>query len=117
MRIKIRPILFGCQGLPGTGSPLGIFAAMSIISRILGNPSKKTKQESEQRGQFVAPSRFAAFLGLGTKAGVSVSEEGAMALSAVYSCVRLIASSIASLDLHLHRVDGSLREVANDHPV
>ena len=40
-----------------------------------------------------------------------------MALSAVYSCVRLIASSIASLDLHLHRVDGSLREVANDHPV
>jgi len=90
---------------------------MSIISRILGNPSKKTKQESEQRGQFVAPSRFAAFLGLGTKAGVSVSEEGAMALSAVYSCVRLIASSIASLDLHLHRVDGSLREVANDHPV
>ena len=90
---------------------------MSIISRILGNPSKKTKQESEQRGQFVAPSRFAAFLGLGTKAGVSVSEEGAMALSAVYSCVRLIASSIASLDLHLHRVDGSLREVASDHPV
>ena len=87
---------------------------MSIISWILGNPAKKTKQESEQRVQYVAPSRFAAFLVLGTKAGVSVSEEGAMALSAVYSCVRLIASSIASLDLHLHRVDGSLREVAKN---
>ena len=46
---------------------------MSIISRILGNPSKKTKQESEQRGQFVAPSRFAAFLGLGTIIGMTVS--------------------------------------------
>ena len=40
-----------------------------------------------------------------------------MALSAVYSCVRLIASSLASLDLHLHRVQDGVRQVAVDHPV
>ena len=50
--------------------------------------------------------------GWATKLEVSVSEERAMALRAVNSCERLIASSIASLDLHLHRINGSLREVA-----
>lgn len=63
------------------------------------------------------PTRLARLLGLGTRAGVSVDEEGAMALSAVYSCVRLIASSLASLDLHLHRVQDGVRQVAVDHPV
>ena len=37
-----------------------------------------------------------------------------MSLSAVYSCVRLIASSLATLDLHLHRVNGTQREIAQD---
>ena len=90
---------------------------MSILTRILGLGSKADAKADQQRSQFIAPSRFAAHLGLGTKAGVSVSEEGAMALSAVYSCVRLIASSLASIDLHLHRINGSQREIAADHPV
>ena len=96
---------------------MGTFAAMSILTRILGLGSKPSADPSEERGQYVAPSRFAAYLGLGTKAGVSVSEEGSMALSAVYSCVRLIASSMATLDLHLHRVNGTQREIAQDHPI
>lgn len=90
---------------------------MSILTRILGLGSKADAKADQQRSQYIAPSRFAAYLGLGTKAGVSVSEEGAMALSAVYSCVRLIASSLASIDLHLHRIKGSQREIAADHPV
>ncbi len=90
---------------------------MSILTRILGLDSKPSAETEEKRGQYVAPSKFAAYLGLGTKAGVSVSEEGSMALSAVYSCVRLISSSLASLDLHLHRVNGSQREIATDHPL
>ena len=96
---------------------MGTFAAMSILTRILGLDSKPSAETDEKRGQYVAPSKFAAYLGLGTKAGVSVSEEGSMALSAVYSCVRLISSSLASLDLHLHRVNGSQREIATDHPL
>ena len=90
---------------------------MSILTRLLGLTTKQPADTSEKRGQYVAPSKFAAYLGLGTKAGVSVSEEGSLALSAVYSCVRLIASSLASLDLHLHRVNGTQREIASDHPV
>ena len=90
---------------------------MSRWRRLLGLESTTTPAATEQRATAVAPSRFAAFLGLGTKAGVSVSEEGALALSAVYSCVRLISSSLASLDLHLHRVQDGRREIASDHPV
>ena len=90
---------------------------MSILTRILSLGSKADARADQQRIKFIAPSRFAAHLGLSTRAGVSVSEEGAMVLSAVYSCVRLIASSLASIDLHLHRINGSQRVIAADHPV
>jgi HK97 family phage portal protein len=90
---------------------------MSILSRILRLGSKGDASANEVRSQYYAPSRFAAHIGLGTKAGVGVTEEGALALSAVYSCVRLIASSLASIDLHLHRVEGAERQIASDHPV
>ena len=93
------------------------FRSHGILSRILRLGSKGDASANEVRSQYYAPSRFAAHIGLGTKAGVGVTEEGALALSAVYSCVRLIASSLASLDLHLHRVEGAQRQIASDHPV
>ena len=87
---------------------MGIFAAMSILTRILGLGSTPSAKPNEERsGVPFPPTRLSAWLGMSTKAGVGVTEEGSMALSAVYSCVRLIASSLATLDLHLHRVNGT----------
>jgi HK97 family phage portal protein len=52
-----------------------------------------------------------------TAAGVRVGPESALRLSAVYACVRLLASTIASLPLHLYRRTDRGREKALDHPL
>ena len=91
---------------------------MSILTRILGLGTKPSDKPSEERsGVPFPPNRLSAWLGMATKAGVGVTEEGSMALSAVYGCVKLIASSLATLDLHLHQVNGDQREIANAHPI
>lgn len=53
-----------------------------------------------------------------TVAGVGVSNETAMRLSAYYSCIRILSESVASLPLVLYkrRKDGG-RERATDHPL
>lgn len=51
-----------------------------------------------------------------TRSGVAMSRDGAMAVSAVYACVNKISSTIASLDLHLYRMDGDRKVEAHDHP-
>lgn len=52
-------------------------------------------------------------------AGVSVTPESAMRLSAAYRCSALIAGAIASLPWPIYRssVDGDTREKARDHPL
>ena len=53
-----------------------------------------------------------------SKAGVRVGRETAMRVSAVYSCVRILAESIASLPVHLYkRLPGGGKERAVDHPM
>jgi len=53
-----------------------------------------------------------------SKAGVRVSRETAMRVSAVYSCCRILAESIASLPVHLYRrLPGGGKERAPDHPM
>ncbi len=51
-----------------------------------------------------------------TQSGVAMSREGAMAVSAVYACVNKISSTIASLDLHLYRMQNDRKEEVYDHP-
>jgi len=51
-----------------------------------------------------------------TQSGVAMSREGAMAVSAVYACVNKISSTIASLDLHLYRMQNDRKEGVYDHP-
>ena len=55
----------------------------------------------------------------GTSAsGKRVNEQTAMQITAVYSCVRVISESIASLPVHLYREIGSGgKEKATDHPL
>jgi HK97 family phage portal protein len=51
-----------------------------------------------------------------SSAGVRVSEETAMGLSAYYCGVNMISGTIASLPLNVYRTDGRKREVATNHP-
>ena len=62
-------------------------------------------------------SSYAFFLG-GSTSGKVVTERSAMQMTAVYSCVRILAEAVAGLPIHLYRYkeDGS-KEKALDHPL
>ena len=62
-------------------------------------------------------SSYAFYMG-GSTAGKPVTERSAMQMTAVYSCVRILAEAIAGLPLHLYRYkeDGG-KEKALDHPL
>ena len=64
-----------------------------------------------------AGSNYAFFFG-GTTSGKAVTERSAMQMTAVYSCVRILAEAVAGLPLHLYRYkeDGG-KEKALDHPL
>ena len=64
-----------------------------------------------------AGSSYAFFLG-GSTAGKMVTERSAMQMTAVYSCVRILAEAIAGLPLHLYtyKEDGG-KEKAIGHPL
>ena len=64
-----------------------------------------------------AGSGYTFFLG-GTTSGKSVTERSAMQMTAVYSCVRILAEAVAGLPLHLYRCkDSGGKEKATDHPL
>ena len=62
-------------------------------------------------------SSYRFFLG-GSTSGKAVTERSAMQMTAVYSCVRILAEAIAGLPLHLYtyKEDGG-KEKAIDHPL
>ena len=62
-------------------------------------------------------STYSFFLG-GTTSGKPVTERTAMQMTAVYSCVRILAEAVAGLPVHLYRYteDGG-KEKALDHPL
>ena len=62
-------------------------------------------------------SAYSFFFG-GSTAGKRVNERSAMQMTAVYSCVRILAEAVAGLPLHLYRYkeDGG-KEKAIDHPL
>ena len=64
-----------------------------------------------------AGSGYRFYLG-GTTSGKAVTERSAMQMTAVYSCVRILAEAVAGLPLHLYRYkeDGG-KEKALDHPL
>lgn len=52
-----------------------------------------------------------------TASGAVVTEESAMQLTAVYSCVRVLSEAVAGLPLHLYRYNGNGKEKAVDNPL
>ena len=82
---------------------------MSLLSSIF-----KARDKPENR---TAGSSYTFFMG-GTTAGKVVTERSAMQMTAVYSCVRILAEAIAGLPLHLYRyTDEGSKEKALDHPL
>lgn len=64
-----------------------------------------------------AGSSYTFYMG-GTTSGKSVTERSAMQMTAVYSCVRILAEAVAGLPLHLYRYNANGgKEKAIDHPL
>ena len=62
-------------------------------------------------------SSYSFFMG-GTTSGKTVTERSAMQMTAVYSCVRILAEAVAGLPLHLYRyTDDGGKTKAIDHPL
>lgn len=80
---------------------------MGILSGIF-----KARDKPENR---TAGSAYTFYMG-GTTSGKAVTERSAMQMTAVYSCVRILAEAVAGLPLHLYRynADGG-KEKAIDH--
>ena len=74
----------------------------------------RSKDKPQDR---TAGSGYAFYFG-GTTSGKAVTERSAMQMTAVYSCVRILAEAVAGLPLHLYRYkeDGG-KEKALDHPL
>ena len=82
---------------------------MSIFSGIFRSRDKPKNRTSG--------SAYSFFFG-GSTAGKRVNERSAIQMTAVYSCVRILAEAVAGLPLHLYRYkeDGG-KEKALDHPL
>ena len=82
---------------------------MSVFSRLFRSRDKP--HNSLGGGQ-------TGFLSGGTTSGKTVNATTAMQMTAVYSCVRILAEAVAGLPLHLYRYnDSGGKEKALDHPL
>ena len=82
---------------------------MGIFSGLFKSRDKPTDS--------TAGSRYAFYMG-GSTSGKAVTERSAMQMTAVYSCVRILAEAIAGLPLHLYRYNSAGgKEKAIDHPL
>lgn len=82
---------------------------MGIFSGLFKSRDKPTDS--------TAGSRYAFYMG-GSTSGKAVTERSAMQMTAVYSCVRILAEAIAGLPLHLYRYNSNGgKEKAIDHPL
>ena len=82
---------------------------MSIFSGLF-----KSRDKPQNR---TAGSGYTFYMGH-TSTGKVVTERSAMQMTAVYSCVRILAEAIAGLPLHLYRYTGAgSKEKALDHPL
>ena len=64
-----------------------------------------------------AGSSYTFYMG-GTTSGKAVTERSAMQMTAVYSCVRILAEAVAGLPLHVYRYnENGGKEKALDHPL
>lgn len=82
---------------------------MSIMSRM---PRPQAMNSHELQKLIMST-----FGGGATASGVTVSNESAMRLSTVYSCVSILSRSIAQLPCHVMRQEGRIKNKATDFPL
>ena len=74
----------------------------------------KSRDKPENR---TPGSNYAFYLG-GSTSGKAVTERSAMQMTAVYSCVRILAEAVAGLPLHVYKyTDNGGKEKAIEHPL
>ncbi len=82
---------------------------MGLLTGLFKSRDKPQNRTSGSAFSFITGSSLA---------GKSVNERSAMQMTAVYSCVRILAEAIAGLPLHLYRrKDDGGKEKAIDHPL
>ena len=82
---------------------------MSILSGLFKSRDKPVNR--------TAGSAYRFFMG-GSTSGKRVTEQSAMQMTAVYSCVRILSEAVAGLPIHLYRYnDTGGKEKAMDHPL
>ena len=82
---------------------------MSILSGLFKSRDKPTNSTTGSAYRF--------FFG-GTTAGKPVNERSSMQMTAVYSCVRILAEAVAGLPIHLYKyTDTGGKEKAADNPL
>ena len=82
---------------------------MSIFDGLFRSRDKPTNR--------TAGSAYSFYMG-GSSSGKAVTERSAMQMTAVYSCVRILAEAIAGLPLHLYKYTGNGgKEKAIGHPL
>lgn len=84
---------------------------------------RREKRAEEKTAAEIANQKLADFI-KGTdvdypssSSGISVDQESAMQMTAVYACVKVLAESIASLPLHLIEERKNVKTRARDHPL
>jgi HK97 family phage portal protein len=82
----------------------------------LFNRSEKRASLENPQISLSDPTAWKQILGEHGAAGVNVSPETAIKSTTVYSCVRLLSETLASLPLNIYRRSGRKKEVAYDHP-
>lgn len=84
---------------------------MRLIKWLRGDTTRKTDDHTLTGGG------YSFFFG-GTSSGRPVTERSAMQMTAVYSCVRILAEAIAGLSLHVYQQSSDGAKVkALDHPL
>ena len=81
------------------------------------NPLKSLFRSRDKPKDMLGGSRYSFFFG-GTTSGKMVTETSAMQITAVYSCVRILAEAVAGLPLHVYKYnDAGSKEKVLDHPL
>jgi len=82
------------------------------------NRIQKFVQQARARIGLDRPQDIVAAVGLYgvTQSGANITHDSSMRISTVYACVYKIASTLASLGLHLYVTDGRRRDMIADHP-
>ena len=84
-----------------------------LLSRLRRN---KGQTDAEKRSNINVTNPFMGVFGRNTKAGIGITEEGALGLSAVYAAINKISSTLASLPLTLYRETAEGKVIAKEHP-